>query len=860
MFGAISKRSSLQGAGLLTLAAIVSAPGFASAQETGASKDVSVALEEVVVTARRVEENLQKVPVTVTALSSEQMRQQGIERPTDLQFVAPSVAVGPGLGRLSGGFTVRGLSAGVVTYFAEAPGGPTQVGVPYFDVASVQVLNGPQGTLFGRTAAAGAVLVTPNAPDLVDRDGFAELSIGDYGRIQATAMLNMPIIDDELGVRLAYHHEHIDGFTKQIGGGQKLDETNSDSFRGTLTWRRGAFANTLIANYLNVDDTPPGWVLAAANPNAGVLGLPQAAAPLVYGGPCTQAVAKGLQSSVANCISDRFAAAQQIRTALIAEGARISSGGDAAVRSVPAYWDLPVKQVYRQVSFINTTDFDFEDLGPSTLSARNIFSYQRGTGVSSYGLDGLGGRLLSVAGGTVDGASANVQQSGNDVVPGLTNPNTLLTEELQFRGQAGIANWTLGGYYQEAKSPENLDGFASMARVYSGLLQPNQGWTNSYNFQAGSKSTELAGYGQATIDLDEVGVHGLSLTAGYRYTRSETTARTIQALANPTGTGPFVPSTAPNALQTIATKSKGSNYTFAINEQITPDLLIYATHSKSYVPGGVNAVLGCELAPNCTPTYAPETVKNYELGVKSQFQLGDASMRLNVGVYRMDFENIFQSVQFNSGAQSIVYTQNVASARMQGFETHLDAAWRDVSLVLNYSYLDAGYRDWIGTDPNLTILPTDDCLPGSRAGFCLLDLTDNPFQKAPEHQVNATIRYQLPIDESIGEATVALTGYYQSRQYNVSTAVRQQEVAEALGLSALDRDALSQKPYGKLNLRVQWNNVMGSNVSLGAFVDNLTDTTYSQAGGSNFFTLGSAFKLYAPPRMWGVTLRYAWND
>lgn len=136
MFGAISKRSSLQGAGLLTLAAIVSAPGFASAQESVRPGDVSVALEEVVVNARRVEENLQKVPVTVTALSSEQMRQQGIERPTDLQFVAPSVAVGPGLGRLSGGFTVRGLSAGVVTYFAEAPGGrrrsvfPTSTSLP----------------------------------------------------------------------------------------------------------------------------------------------------------------------------------------------------------------------------------------------------------------------------------------------------------------------------------------------------------------------------------------------------------------------------------------------------------------------------------------------------------------------------------------------------------------------------------------------------------------------------------------------------------------------------------------------------------------------------------------------------------
>src|SRR5690242_6257605 len=87
-------------------------------------------IEEVVVTARRVEENIQKVPVAVTAIGGEQIREQGIVTTTDVMFAAPSVQMTTSFGRLSGGFSIRGLAGGTQTYYAEVPGGPTESAAP----------------------------------------------------------------------------------------------------------------------------------------------------------------------------------------------------------------------------------------------------------------------------------------------------------------------------------------------------------------------------------------------------------------------------------------------------------------------------------------------------------------------------------------------------------------------------------------------------------------------------------------------------------------------------------------------------------------------------------------------------------
>jgi iron complex outermembrane receptor protein len=841
---------------------MVQAPA-AWSQETSADERAASLQQDddvIIVTARRTAENLQSVPVTVTALSAADLQARGIDNAYDLQFAAPSVTVSTGLSRLSGGYTVRGLSAGVVTYFNDIPGGPVSTSAPYFDMNSVQVLNGPQGTLFGRTAAAGAVLLTPQAPDLDDFGGFADITLGNYDRLQSSGAVNLPIIPGELALRVAYQHREIDGYTRQIGSSRRYDAINDDAIRASLRWERGGFKTTFIGNFIDTSNSGPGWVLEAANPNLGTLNVPPPFAGLFFGAACNSAVAAGLETSAANCVANRLIAMQDIKALLIAEADRVQNGGKDAVREALAPFNFADQQRYRHYSAMNVSEIDFGDLGPTTLTVKNLFSYQRASTVAAYGLDGLGGRLLTVVGGTVPGATAHVNQVGNMVQARRGKPSSLITEEFQIKGRAGdILDWNFGLYYQRSKTFQDMTGIGGMVSTFSGLFTANRGYTGSYNFDAGSHSREIAGFGQLSLDFDKLGIPGLNITGGYRKTDAKTVSRTIRALPNPAGTGPVVPDTSATALSTVRSDSSGSNYSLAITQKVTPDFLIYASTAKSFVPGGVNAVVGCDLAPNCSPTYNPETVKNYEVGIKTQTSLGSARVTFNADVYRMDYKNIQQGFQFTSGATSVAYTQNVAAARMQGAEAHLNIAWREgLGLTINYSYLDAKYRDWVALDPNQIVLPGDVCLEGTSAATgCLIDLSNNPFPRAPKHQLNGTLRWRLPVPSHLGSPSVAVTGYMQSRQYLPPLpSFRTLAVAQAQGIAGVTRDTVSQAPYGKINLRVQWDNILDSNLSAGVFVDNLTNTTYSQGGGSNLFTLGTAFKLYSEPRMWGFNLRY----
>ena len=138
----------------------------AAAAESASSDATQTAtnIGEVIVTARRVKEDVQKVPIAVTVIGAQAIAQQGIVDPIDVQFVAPSVQSYTTFNRLVGGYSVRGIQ-GSGTYFAEVPGGPTSIpSEPLYDMSSIQVLNGPQGTLFGRTNISGSVLFEPTRP------------------------------------------------------------------------------------------------------------------------------------------------------------------------------------------------------------------------------------------------------------------------------------------------------------------------------------------------------------------------------------------------------------------------------------------------------------------------------------------------------------------------------------------------------------------------------------------------------------------------------------------------------------------------------------------------------------------------
>jgi len=183
-------------------------------------------LEEITVTARRTNENLQRVPVAASVLSGEALSKQGITTTRELQFNVPSLVITPDpLGgsstptlQLRGQTSPLGTDNTVVTYFGDVPVDARVVAAGVFDLASVQVLRGPQGTLFGKNSTGGAVVYTPQKAEADEVKGFAEGQYGNYNLRQITGAVNLPLVKDVLAVRLSGQIARQDGMVKNISG------------------------------------------------------------------------------------------------------------------------------------------------------------------------------------------------------------------------------------------------------------------------------------------------------------------------------------------------------------------------------------------------------------------------------------------------------------------------------------------------------------------------------------------------------------------------------------------------------------------------------------------------------------------
>lgn len=154
---------------------------------------------DIVVTARRTAENIQSTPVSVTAFGSESLRQSQIRDTQDLLFKTPGVFLAGSGGRENSNFSIRGQSKalagnsapGVISYFAEVPAPTLGSSIPTYDLSSVQVLKGPQGTLFGRNTTGGAILYYPTTPTY-EFEGYVQASYGSYDARIAEAAINIP--------------------------------------------------------------------------------------------------------------------------------------------------------------------------------------------------------------------------------------------------------------------------------------------------------------------------------------------------------------------------------------------------------------------------------------------------------------------------------------------------------------------------------------------------------------------------------------------------------------------------------------------------------------------------------------------
>lgn len=242
------------------LSVAVAAPAMVVAPP--ALAQVVGSLEEVVVTARRREETVQSVPVSITAFNSEQITEKGIDDVADLTNLTPGLRVVTTGGGVNADVSMRGLkrvpigdgAPAVVIYVADIPLPYNATLVPTFDLENIQVVKGPQGTLFGRNTLGGAVLVTPTTPSFDAVKGYLKLGAGNYNARSVEGALNVPL-SHTLAFRVAYQSLDRDGYVENIGVGRDLHDVNTESIRASLLWEPlDNVSNLFVADYMEGDE------------------------------------------------------------------------------------------------------------------------------------------------------------------------------------------------------------------------------------------------------------------------------------------------------------------------------------------------------------------------------------------------------------------------------------------------------------------------------------------------------------------------------------------------------------------------------------------------------------------------------
>jgi len=235
--GTVSRGFLVRSAVALALSPVLSALAVAA--------EADVALDEVVVTAERREQNLQDVPISATVLTGEDMTRQGITDLNDIQTVAPSIAIN--VVNRSTFVNIRGVgiaqsaptSSPGVAYYIDGQLIPHEqfIGQSFYDIGSIEVLRGPQGTLTGQNSTGGAIYVRTPAPQFGSYSGSIEQTMGNYDWMRTVGAVNLGF-SDSLAVRVAAVHDKRDSFTTNLGpSGSQPGDVANDSQRLQLGWR-----------------------------------------------------------------------------------------------------------------------------------------------------------------------------------------------------------------------------------------------------------------------------------------------------------------------------------------------------------------------------------------------------------------------------------------------------------------------------------------------------------------------------------------------------------------------------------------------------------------------------------------------
>lgn len=754
----------------------------------------------IVVTARRREEALQDTPISVSVLSGDQLAQSGVNDVQDLQFRTPGLSITSAQSqRNTVAFSMRGQRVQETQLFTDPPVGtyfaevvqprPYGFGKTFFDIGSVQVLKGVQGTLFGRNMTGGAVLVEPQHPELGEFSGEIRGQYGNYDMWDLTGAVNVPV-GDSVAIRLAGRTHERNGFARDVTSGLRLDNENYDALRGSLLIAPGdRFESLTIVDWYESDETGTASFMTD---------LAQPSVVSIY----EQLRGFGL---IDTNIPAQFAAAQQLfRQNRFALDIGAGEGGNLDVQGSPF-------ERIETWGITNKTTFDLTD----NLTLKNIFGYRKQERQIVQDYDGIPAFLIT---------------------PFQFSETENISEELQLQGSAfeDRLDFIVGGYFfEESGTDGSIASTLPELNIIGAGLDPRTTDASLF-FQTNpgeGYARTLAGFVAGTFEITPQ----LSVSGGLRYNYDKRKITVSPSQPNLPGGGRCsfdIDATTPG-LQTVpldecefsnSASFKEWTYDATIQYEPSADLTVYASYRHGFRAGGFStrATNFITLSP-----FLPEFVDEYEIGLKTNHRIGNASLTTSTAIYQQDLSDVQKQRASavdtdGDGTPDNIFTivDNTAAQRHRGGEFEFNLAVDAFTLSGFYSYVDVDIQE--GRVISAGGIP------------------EFENRGTPKHQLGLTGVMSPPIDPSVGKLDFIVNYSWRSATF-------------------LDDFEFSseQKAFSLVNARIELDEIAGTGLSAALFVNNALDETY-RIGVLGLITEGLGFSssVYGEPRTYGVELGY----
>ena len=785
---------------LLLASAACSALGNQAWAQSSDTEDAAVGLDEIVVTAQRRAESLQSVPIAITAVTGDQLQDEGVVNIDDLALQSPGVNIKSDFGATNPNIFIRGVgindfnanvTGAVGVYIDEVyTASPAAQLFQFFDAERVEVLRGPQGTLYGRNTTGGAINFIARKPtDTVEADLYAEY--GNYNAVTIDAGVGGPIAEG-VSARLSGTFARRDGLVDNLfEGGEAPDELNDYErwgVRGQLAFEPTDSVRLLASGYMGASDAT-----ALQSQQRGLLD-PLTFAPLQ---PLPRDIGIGVDAvGYSDVDSDNFAGSYNDPSEETVDlyGATLKAEfdiGDYSLTSVTAFQDVERFTIFDgdqgPISF-NTPrhapesqQFSQEVRLASPTDKR--FSYLVGAFYFEEDLAFEGSfDLFRDARPAIEAAAADLPADVLATIPG------------------GF----FGGF--------NPIGSPDLAAALGNPVFALPAQVVTYGYDQDVETWAL--FGQAYLDLSDT----VTATLGLRYSEEDRTFDYLSATNNDFGGPISVPLVVTNdALGNNTTDFDDLSYRIALDWQALPNLFVYGSVSQASKSGGFN---GAALTAQAQAApFDDETLTSWEGGAR--WDGLDNRLRVNATVFSYAYDD-FQTFRIvNAGGLPQQVLTNAAEASVEGLELEVSANPLEGLRVSAALALLDGKFDEFDVDPNV--------------GFLQQDFAGNDLPFSPDVAANADIAYTFVVGK--GNVTLAGDIAYQDAVFtDISNAPR-----------------LKTDSYTLVGLRASYG-PQDAIWEVGVWGRNVFDEEYNNYS-ADISDFGQDYVQFGEPATYGVSLR-----